>query len=70
MSGSQRSQRSFVEGGGHRLEVDRIGGDAARPTLVFLHEGLGSVSLWKDFPAQVAAATRCPAVVYSRYGYG
>jgi pimeloyl-ACP methyl ester carboxylesterase len=55
---------------GRRLEVERFGGDAARPTLVFLHEGLGSVSLWKDFPAQVADATRCAAVVYSRHGHG
>jgi pimeloyl-ACP methyl ester carboxylesterase len=63
-------ERSFVVVRGHRLEVERIGGDARRPTLVFLHEGLGSISLWKDFPAQVAEATGCPAVVYSRYGYG
>ncbi len=63
-------QCSFVEVRGRRLEVERIVGDPARPTLVFLHEGLGSVSLWKDFPASVAEATGCPAVVYSRYGYG
>jgi pimeloyl-ACP methyl ester carboxylesterase len=63
-------ERSFVKIGGHRLEVDRIGGDPSRRTLVFLHEGLGSVSLWKDFPAQVAEATRCAVVVYSRHGYG
>jgi pimeloyl-ACP methyl ester carboxylesterase len=61
---------SFIDVCGHRLEVQTIRGDAARPTLVFLHEGLGSVSLWKDFPASVAEATGCPAVVYSRYGYG
>ncbi len=65
-----QAQRSFVEVGGRRLEVERIDGDAARPTLVFLHEGLGSVSMWREFPAWVAAATDCPAVVYSRYGYG
>jgi len=41
-----------------------------RPTLVFLHEGLGSVALWKQFPRQVAQAAGCPALVYSRYGYG
>lgn len=35
-----------------------------------LHEGLGSVSLWRDFPKRVADATGCPVVVYSRYGYG
>ena len=55
---------------GRRLEVRRIAGEAARPPLVFLHEGLGSVALWRDFPDQVARATRCPAIVYSRYGYG
>ena len=60
----------MVEAGGHRLEVERIDGDAGRPTLVFLHEGLGSVSMWREFPAWAAAATDCPAVVYSRYGYG
>jgi pimeloyl-ACP methyl ester carboxylesterase len=60
----------LVEAGGHRLEVERIDGDAGRPTLVFLHEGLGSVSMWREFPAWAAAATDCPAVVYSRYGYG
>lgn len=55
---------------GNRLEIAHIPGDADRPTLVFLHEGLGSTALWKDFPATVAAATRCPTLVYSRYGYG
>ncbi len=38
--------------------------------LVFLHEGLGSASLWRDFPAAVANNTGYPALVYSRYGYG
>ena len=40
------------------------------PTLVFLHEGLGSVAMWKDFPEQVVAATSLPALVFSRQGYG
>jgi pimeloyl-ACP methyl ester carboxylesterase len=55
---------------GHRLEVLRIAGDAALPALVFLHEGLGSVSQWRDFPATVARATGAPVVVYSRLGHG
>lgn len=38
--------------------------------LIFLHEGLGSAGLWRDFPAYVTAATGYPALVYSRYGYG
>lgn len=40
------------------------------PTLVFLHEGLGCVAIWKDFPDRVAAATGCGALVFSRAGYG
>lgn len=55
---------------GHGLEVQRIAGGPLGPELVFLHEGLGSVSHWKDFPARVAAETGCPATVYSRYGSG
>lgn len=55
---------------GRRLEVAHIPGDAERPTLVFLHEGLGSTAMWKGFPATVATKTRCPTLVYSRYGYG
>ncbi|PKO59529.1 MAG: alpha/beta hydrolase [Betaproteobacteria bacterium HGW-Betaproteobacteria-19] len=40
------------------------------PAMVFLHEGLGSVSMWRDFPQKVADATGCEAIVYSRVGYG
>lgn len=40
------------------------------PAMVFLHEGLGSVAMWRDFPQRVADATGCEAIVYSRYGYG
>jgi pimeloyl-ACP methyl ester carboxylesterase len=64
-------QASFVTVQGRRLEYRRIAATRPNtPTLVFLHEGLGSVSLWRDFPAEVARATGCGAVVYSRYGYG
>jgi len=40
------------------------------PTLVFLHEGLGSVGLWRDFPRKLADRTGLGAFVYSRAGYG
>lgn len=43
---------------------------AAAPVLVFLHEGLGSIAQWRDFPARLARATGCNALVYDRYGYG
>ncbi len=46
------------------------GASATANTLVFLHEGLGSIAQWRDFPAQVARATGCRALVYDRYGYG
>ena len=48
----------------------RLPGDSHLPELVFLHEGLGSASHWKDFPALVAVSTGCPVTVYSRYGAG
>ena len=62
---------AFVTVQGQRLEVERIAGTrAGAPTLVFLHEGLGSVALWRDFPAKLAARTGAEALVYSRRGYG
>jgi pimeloyl-ACP methyl ester carboxylesterase len=61
----------FMQIGGTRLECRWLGPrpDEA-PTIVFLHEGLGSVSLWRDFPDALAQATGCGALVYSRAGYG
>jgi pimeloyl-ACP methyl ester carboxylesterase len=38
--------------------------------IVMLHEGLGSIAMWKDFPEQLARATGCGLLVYSRYGHG
>ena len=50
-----------------------VNSDAAlktNPLLIFLHEGLGSIKHWKDFPNQVCAQTQCEGLVYERYGYG
>jgi pimeloyl-ACP methyl ester carboxylesterase len=57
--------------GDQRLEYRMIGPrpDVA-PTLLLLHEGLGCVGLWGDFPDKLAAATGCGVFVYSRAGYG
>ena len=41
-----------------------------RPLIVFLHEGLGSLSMWKEFPQQLCEAAACRGLVYSRPGYG
>ena len=40
------------------------------PLIVFLHEGLGSLAMWKDFPQQLCSAAGCRGLVYSRPGYG
>ena len=53
---------------GHSISYQLL--DGAAPTLVFLHEGLGSIRQWREFPGKVAAATGCRALVYDRYGYG
>jgi pimeloyl-ACP methyl ester carboxylesterase len=64
--------RSFLDlGDGIRIEygiVDSIG--PPRGDLVMLHEGLGSVDLWKDFPQRLAERTGWRIVLYSRPGYG
>lgn len=41
-----------------------------QPTIVFLHDSLGSVQLWRDFPEKLAEATQCNVLVYDRLGYG
>jgi pimeloyl-ACP methyl ester carboxylesterase len=61
----------FLLVGGRRLECRWIGpAPDLAPTIVFLHEGLGSVSTWRDVPDALAAMTGCGALVYSRAGYG
>ena len=52
------------------IEHQWIAGPKAAPLIVFLHEGLGSVSMWKDFPQRVCNAAGCRGLVYSRPGYG
>jgi pimeloyl-ACP methyl ester carboxylesterase len=60
-----------VSASGRSLAYEWIGeGREGRPVLVLLHEGLGSIRQWRDFPAKLAGATGCRALVYDRYGYG
>jgi len=61
----------FLQAGGARLEYRSSGPrPSAAPTLVFLHEGLGCVGMWRDFPDLAGEATGCGVFVYSRPGYG
>lgn len=53
-----------------RIEYRAILGPADRAPLVFLHEGLGSVALWRSFPDALCRAAGAPGLVYSRFGYG
>jgi pimeloyl-ACP methyl ester carboxylesterase len=60
----------FTTIGSGRIEYKHIAGDSHSPTILMLHEGLGSVAMWKDFPEQLAYVTQSSVVVYSRNGYG
>ena len=54
-----------------RIEFARIGAERTdRPLIVFLHEGLGSVAQWRDFPRRLCDAVQARGLVYSRPGYG
>jgi pimeloyl-ACP methyl ester carboxylesterase len=62
-----------IQVGDTRLELVRLSSAHPRegsPAIVFLHEGLGSVAMWRDFPQRVADASGCEAIVHSRAGYG
>jgi pimeloyl-ACP methyl ester carboxylesterase len=61
----------FLDIGALRLEYRFVGPQPDKaPTLVLLHEGLGCVGLWGDFPEKLSAATSAGVFVYSRAGYG
>ncbi|MGH3649625.1 MAG: alpha/beta fold hydrolase [Acidimicrobiia bacterium] len=61
---------TFVDVSGKSMHYVRLGTEFSTTPLVFLHEGLGSVELWRGFPAEVATVTGHPVLVYSRYGNG
>jgi pimeloyl-ACP methyl ester carboxylesterase len=61
-----------IETRGRRLRIEFawVGDPRADATLVFLHEGLGSVAMWRGFPAKLCEAVGARGLVYSRPGYG
>ncbi|HSR76092.1 MAG TPA: alpha/beta hydrolase [Xanthobacteraceae bacterium] len=68
---SSPSGNGMFDLGDQQLEYRSIGPRSnAAPTLVLLHEGLGCVALWNDFPERLAAATGLGVFLYSRAGYG
>lgn len=75
MPATFESATSFVDiawrGRTVRHETTWVGAaESSHPTVVFLHEGLGSVSLWRNFPQRFCLAHGLRGLVYSRYGYG
>ncbi len=73
MADAAATQTIAVSQGGHRIELEyRLidGAPAGAPLMVVLHEGLGSVSMWRDFPTRLCAAVGVRGLVYSRAGYG
>jgi len=62
--------KDYIDIDGSRLEYAWHGASPeAAPTLVFLHEGLGCVAMWKDVPSTLAEMTGCGALAYTRSGY-
>jgi pimeloyl-ACP methyl ester carboxylesterase len=71
MQNEQLTPTELLDVDGRRIEYRFVNADGAHSAdIVMLHEGLGSVSLWRDFPEQLAQATGCRVLVYSRLGYG
>jgi pimeloyl-ACP methyl ester carboxylesterase len=69
--GQAPSGIQFATLGSTRLEyLDIPASRPGRPELLLLHEGLGAVSMWREFPAALATATGCRIVAYSRRGFG
>ena len=60
-----------IKAGGHRLRAASYGpGPKHATSVVFLHEGLGSIAQWRNFPDTLAEAAECAVVVYERQGHG
>ena len=65
------SDQGLLDLGDQRLEYRMVGPRPSEaPTLILLHQGLGSAGQWDDFPEKLAAATGCGVFAYSRQGYG
>ncbi len=64
------AERLVLRVNGVALEAAWFGAAGGGPTLVLLHEGLGCVAMWRDWPDQLARASGCRVLAYSRQGYG
>ena len=55
---------------GAHIQYALYPGSEDRPWLIFLHEGLGSIAQWQDFPQRLCQRTDCPGLAYDRLGHG
>ncbi len=61
----------YLQIGSKKIEIQwHQGAKKEFPVLIFLHEGLGCIRMWKDFPEKLSKKTGCSAFVFSRFGYG
>jgi pimeloyl-ACP methyl ester carboxylesterase len=70
MSGAANIQPTALSVAGRRLEVLDVPGEDGRAPFVLLHEGLGSVGLWRGLPGLLATATGRRVIAFSRFGHG
>ena len=54
----------------NEIAIRRFDNFSGRPTIIFLHDSLGCIELWRDFPQKLGALTNCNVLVYDRQGYG
>ncbi|OWQ92347.1 alpha/beta hydrolase [Roseateles aquatilis] len=72
MHSTTPTNRQRIDWRGRPVDIEYLwlNETASGPVLVFLHEGLGSIAMWRDFPARLCAATGLRGLVFSRPGYG
>lgn len=63
-------EERIIDVKGKKLYTEYYSSSEEKPTIVFLHDSLGSVQLWRDLPAKLSEATACNILVYDRLGYG
>ncbi|NIF06873.1 alpha/beta hydrolase [Chryseobacterium sp. Tr-659] len=63
-------ENKIINVSGQNLYIEYNSTFEKRPTIVFLHDSLGSVQLWRNLPSQLSEATQCNTLAYDRLGYG
>jgi len=67
---NEYTSENFIGVNGVTIYIETFEAAKKMPTIVFLHDSLGCVALWRDFPEKIAKATECNILVYDRLGYG